>query len=33
VSFSSTAEERGANVDGPIEVPGCGIVTLRAELK
>ena len=30
--ISSVAEERGEPVTGPIDVPGFGIVTLRAEL-
>ena len=29
--MSGTAEQRGARVDGPIEVPAFGLVTLRAE--
>ncbi len=33
LTLSSTAEERGAEVTGPIEVPGCGVVTLRAEMR
>ena len=33
LSLSSTAEERGAEVRGPVTVPGYGLVTLRAELR
>jgi len=33
LTLSGTGEARGAEVRGPVTVPGYGLVTLRAELR